>query len=88
MDGVVHPERERQRGVAGARYVGGANSDTINNPCGYVNTKITKDALTADFRVLDYVTTPGSPVSTKASFAIQDGYPASSVAEPAETSGG
>jgi len=40
-----------------------------------VNTKITKDALTADFRVLEYVTTPGSPVSTKASFTIQDGVP-------------
>ena len=27
----------------------------------------------AGFQVLDYVTTPGSPVRTKASFAIQDG---------------
>jgi alkaline phosphatase D len=27
------------------------------------------------FRVLDYVTTPGSPVSTKASFIIHDGVP-------------
>ena len=46
-----------------------------NDNRGYVNTRITKDAMTADFRVLDYVTTPGSPVSTKASFAIQDGVP-------------
>jgi alkaline phosphatase D len=46
-----------------------------NDNRGYVNTRITKDALTADFRVLDYVTTPGAPVSTKASFAIQDGVP-------------
>jgi alkaline phosphatase D len=46
-----------------------------NDNRGYVTTKITKDSLTADFRVLDYVTTPGSPVSTKASFAIQDGVP-------------
>ena len=30
---------------------------------------------TADFRVLDYVTTPGSPVRTKKSFTIQDGVP-------------
>jgi alkaline phosphatase D len=45
-----------------------------NDNRGYVNTKITKDALTADFRTLDYVTTPGSPVSTKASFAIRDGF--------------
>ena len=46
-----------------------------NDNRGYVNTRITKDALTADFRTLDYVTTPGAPVSTKASFAIQDGVP-------------
>jgi alkaline phosphatase D len=46
-----------------------------NDSRGYVNTKITKDALTADFRVLDYVTTPGSPVGTKASFEIRDGVP-------------
>ena len=42
---------------------------------GYVNTRITKDAMTADFLTLDYVTTPGSPVSKKASFAIRDGVP-------------
>ncbi len=44
-----------------------------NDNRGYVNTRITKEAMTADFRVLDYVTTPGSPVSTKASFEIRDG---------------
>ena len=43
----------------------------FNDNRGYVNTRITKDAMTADFRMLDYVTTPGSPVSTKASFEIQ-----------------
>ncbi|MHA7291481.1 alkaline phosphatase D family protein [Arthrobacter sp. MDT3-24] len=48
-----------------------------NDNRGYVNTRITKEAMTADFRVLDYVTTPGSPVSTKASFAIQGGVPGS-----------
>lgn len=46
-----------------------------NDNRGYVNTTITKDAMTADFRVLDYVTTPGAPASTKASFTIQDGVP-------------
>jgi alkaline phosphatase D len=46
-----------------------------NDHRGYVNTRITKDAMTVDFRVLDYVTTPGSPVSTKAAFAIHDGAP-------------
>lgn len=46
-----------------------------NDSRGYVNTRITKDAMTADFRTLEYVTTPGAPASTKASFAIQDGVP-------------
>lgn len=46
-----------------------------NDNRGYVNTRLTKDAMTPDFRVLNYVTTPGSPVSTKAFFAIQDGVP-------------
>ena len=40
-----------------------------------MNTAITKDALIADFRVLDYVTTPSSPVGTQASFEIQDYVP-------------
>ena len=40
-----------------------------------MTTRITTDALTADFRVLDHVTTPGAPVSTKASFEIRDGVP-------------
>jgi alkaline phosphatase D len=31
--------------------------------------------MTADFRTLDYVTTPGAPASTKASFAVQNGVP-------------
>ncbi|CAN7523661.1 alkaline phosphatase D family protein [Arthrobacter sp. LjRoot14] len=46
-----------------------------NDNRGYVNTRITKESLQADFRVLDYVTAPGAPVSTKASFEIQDGIP-------------
>ena len=46
-----------------------------NDNRGYVTTRITKDAMTADFRVLDHVTTPGAPVSTKASFEIRDGVP-------------
>jgi alkaline phosphatase D len=41
----------------------------------YKDATITKDALTADFRTLDHITTPGAPVSTKASFAVQDGVP-------------
>lgn len=39
-----------------------------NDNRGYVNTMITGDAMIAVFRSLDHVTTPGAPVSTKASF--------------------
>ncbi len=46
-----------------------------NNQRGYVATRITPDAMQADFRVLDYVTKPGSPVQTRASFRIEDGVP-------------
>lgn len=46
-----------------------------NDNRGTVNTKITRDAITADFRTLDHVTTPGAPAGRKASFAIQDGVP-------------
>ena len=47
----------------------------VNNQRGYVNTRITKDHLRADFRVLDFVSRPGSPVSTKASFQVNDTVP-------------
>jgi alkaline phosphatase D len=43
-----------------------------NNQRGYVLTKITPRELTADFKVVPYVTTPGAPVYTRASFAIED----------------
>jgi len=37
-----------------------------------VLTTITKDALTADFKVVPYVTAPDAPVHTRASFAVED----------------
>ena len=46
-----------------------------NDNRGYVNTRITKDAMTQDFRVLNYVTTPGPPFRRRPPFAIQDGVP-------------
>jgi alkaline phosphatase D len=46
-----------------------------NNQRGYVRTKITKDALTADFQVLPYVTRAGAPVHTRATFVIEDRVP-------------
>ncbi|WIM96505.1 alkaline phosphatase D family protein [Actinoplanes oblitus] len=46
-----------------------------NNQRGYVRTRITPDSLTADFVVLPYVSTPGAPAHTRASFAIEDRVP-------------
>ncbi|GAB2576281.1 alkaline phosphatase [Paractinoplanes abujensis] len=46
-----------------------------NNQRGYVRTRITRDSLTADFRVVEYVTTPGAPVHTRATFVIEDRVP-------------
>ncbi|PRX44009.1 alkaline phosphatase D [Prauserella shujinwangii] len=39
---------------------------------GYVRTRITRDELRADFRVVDRVTEPGAPARTRASFVIAD----------------
>ncbi|HEU4947800.1 MAG TPA: alkaline phosphatase D family protein [Kribbella sp.] len=47
----------------------------INNQRGYVTTRIERDSLRADFRVLPYVTTPDAPVSTRASFVVEQGAP-------------
>ena len=46
-----------------------------NNQRGYVRTTITADSLTADFQVVPYVTRPGAPVHTRATFVIEDRLP-------------
>ena len=46
-----------------------------NNQRGYVRTTITKDSMTADFRVVPYVTRPGAPAHTRATFVIEDRVP-------------
>jgi alkaline phosphatase D len=43
-----------------------------NNRRGYVRTRFTANELTADFRGLQYVKQPGAPVSTKATFVVED----------------
>lgn len=40
---------------------------------GYVRCAVTRDHWQADFRTVPYVTTPGAPIGTKASFAIEAG---------------
>jgi alkaline phosphatase D len=46
-----------------------------NNQRGYVRTRITREQMRADFRVLDRVTEPGAPARTRASFVIADRRP-------------
>jgi alkaline phosphatase D len=47
----------------------------FNNQRGYVRCTVTPDAWRADYRVLAYVTRPGSPVTTRASFVVEAGRP-------------
>ncbi|HEU5025860.1 MAG TPA: alkaline phosphatase D family protein [Spirillospora sp.] len=46
-----------------------------NNQRGYVLTTIGKEEMKADFKTVASVRTPGSPVSTKATFVIEDRVP-------------
>lgn len=45
----------------------------FSNRRGYVRTRITPDELRADFRTVPFVTRPGAPVATGASFVVPDG---------------
>jgi alkaline phosphatase D len=47
----------------------------INRERGYVRNVITPTEWTADFRTVDFVTRPGAPVRTRASFVIENGRP-------------
>jgi alkaline phosphatase D len=42
---------------------------------GYVRARATPQTLTVDYRVVPYVSRPGAPVSTRASFAVEAGRP-------------
>jgi alkaline phosphatase D len=46
-----------------------------SNQRGYVRTRITAGAFTADFRVVPYVTRPDAPAHTRATFVIEDRVP-------------
>ncbi len=46
-----------------------------NNQRGYVRCLVTPERWQADYRVLGYVTRPGAPVTTRASFVVQAGHP-------------
>lgn len=47
----------------------------FNNQRGYVRCTLTPQQWRTDFRVLQFVTEPGSPISTRASFVTEDGEP-------------
>ncbi|GAA4594776.1 alkaline phosphatase D family protein [Planotetraspora phitsanulokensis] len=46
-----------------------------NNQRGYVLTKIERDAMTADFKVVPHVQTPGSEAYVRATFVVEDRVP-------------
>ena len=46
-----------------------------NNHRGYVRFDLKPTELRADFRVVEYVTKPGAPIKTRASFLVEDGRP-------------
>ena len=47
----------------------------INRNRGYVRNTVTATEWTTDFRIVDFVTVPGAPVRTRASYVIEDGQP-------------
>lgn len=47
----------------------------FNGQRGYLRCTLTKERLTTDFRVLEYVKEPGSPVRTRATFVVEAGRP-------------
>jgi alkaline phosphatase D len=47
----------------------------FNAQRGYVRCDVTPDRCRADYQVVEYVTRPGSPISTRASFLVEDGRP-------------
>ncbi|WP_433627611.1 alkaline phosphatase D family protein [Halomicrococcus sp. NG-SE-24] len=51
------------------------NVKYYNNQRGYVRCTLTPDQWWTDYRVVDYVTRPGAPIRTDASFVVDDGNP-------------
>ncbi|MEU6641612.1 alkaline phosphatase D family protein [Saccharomonospora sp. NPDC046836] len=52
-----------------------AHMKFINTQRGYVRVNVNRERWRSDFRVLPYVTTPGAPISTRATFVVEDGKP-------------
>ena len=47
----------------------------FNAQRGYVRCAATPDRLVADYRIVPWVTRPGAPVETRASFVVEAGRP-------------
>ena len=47
----------------------------FNDQRGYVRRTVTPERWQADYRVVPYVSRPGAPVSTRASFVVEAGRP-------------
>jgi alkaline phosphatase D len=52
----------------------------FNDQRGYTRCTVTRQTWRTDFQIVEKVTTPGSPIKTRASFVIENGKPG---AEPA-----
>ncbi len=59
-----------------------------NNQRGYVRTRITGAEMAVDFQVVPFVTRPGAPVHTRASFVIEDRVPGLHTVADRPTPGG
>ena len=46
-----------------------------NEQRGYVSCEITPHAMRADYRVVDFVSEPGAPCNTRATFVVESGRP-------------
>ena len=47
----------------------------FNNQRGYVRCEVTPERWQTEYRVLPFVTRPGAPIGTRATFVVEDGRP-------------
>lgn len=59
----------------------------FNSQRGYVRCRITPEEWRSDFRVVPYVTRPGAPISTRATYAIENGVPGVQLASEGQVVG-
>ena len=51
------------------------NIKFANRQRGYVRCTLDRGQWRSDFRIVDFVTRPGAPIRTRASFVVEDGVP-------------